>query len=204
MEARYHALWFAKSGYPRLSPDIPINRGKPPKTDLYRDVDITEAFCEFLVLGIIHRHRNDRGFVLGKGFFKGRCDLPRSVEHFAPDTKGLGKKLKIRIIEFKIGMLAVKMVLLLPLDQTILTIEPHHIDGVETKPGGGFQILHIHQKPGITADRHDLAIRESHLGTKGSRHRKTHSAEPVRDQAGIGFLTLLVARDPHLMGADIR
>ena len=38
----------------------------------------------------------------------------------------------------------------------------------------------------------------------GAREGEAHGAEPVRNQAGVGLVALIVAGDPHLVRADIR
>ena len=77
----------------------------------------------------------------------------------APHSERLRQQFEVRIGESQFRMLAVEMVLLLPLDQTVFAIDPNHDANLQLAPDHGLEVLHVHQEAGIAANRQNLAVR---------------------------------------------
>ena len=56
----------------------------------------------------------------------------------------------------------------------------------------------------IAADGQHLSVRSGQLGTEGAGQGKPHGAEAVGNETRVGLVALVVAGDPHLVGAHIR
>ena len=100
-------------------------------------------------------------------------------------------------------MAAVERVLLLPLDQSVFGVAPDDRHDVELVAHGGLEVLHVHQEAGVAADRQHVAVGEGDLRADRTRKREAHGAEAVGDQTGVRLLALVIARNPHLVRADV-
>ena len=97
-----------------------------------------------------------------------------------------------------------EVVLLLPLDEAVLAVHPDHDHRVLPVADQGFEVLHVHEEPGVPRDREDPPVGVGQLRPHRARQGEPHRAEAVRDEARVRGLALVVAGDPHLVGADVR
>ena len=97
----------------------------------------------------------------------------------------------------------VEVVLLLPLDEAVLAVGPHHDHHVLAVADQGLQVLQVHQEAGVAGDGQHLAVGVGELRAHRAGEREPHRAEAVGDEAGVGGLALVVAGDPHLVGAHV-
>src|SRR3546814_9424811 len=78
-------------------------------------------------------------------FFKQKTAYEMRISDWSSDVCS-SDLLEIRVVELEVGVAAAELVLLLPLDQAVLAVEPDHGDDVELEADRGLQVLHVHQE----------------------------------------------------------
>ena len=100
-------------------------------------------------------------------------------------------------------MLAAELLLLLPLDETVAGVLPDEGHKRHMLPHRCFQLLTVHHESAVAADRQHLLLRIEKFCRERTRDGEAHAGEAVGDEAGVGLIAVVVAGDPHLMGAHI-
>ena len=96
------------------------------------------------------------------------------------------------------------MIHLLPFDQTIAGIGEDQSHNGCPLSEGCLILLAIHHESAVSGDRQYLFLRVDQLGCHSPRHCDAHSGKTVGDDAGIGFVTVVLSGNPHFMSAHIR
>ena len=107
--------------------------------------------------------------------------------------------------EGQIGVMRSNSFLLLPGDQAVTAVSAQTITTMLLNQYARAVSISwtFIRKPASPANRQYAPFREHDGCGNGARQREAHGAKAVRDQAGVRLVALVVARDPHLVGADV-
>src|SRR4029453_15051319 len=173
------------------------------KRNLERRLDFLEAMREFHVLSVVDRAVDDRYRVV----------LQRSPERWNEvrgplDAIAFGAKTfrifhEVWVLECDMAW-TTEMAELVPCDKAVFRISPDQDNKRSLHPHCCLNLLRVHHEAGVTGHRYYLAIGIRQLSGNRSRHSDPHGRESVGNDARVGALGLVHARDPHLVRTDVR
>ena len=158
--------------------------------------------CQFRVFRVIHRTVDDHGNFLLEGLLQCWNQILGFLDPVSNGAHALCKFHKIRVGEVHIAVLMV-LIHLFPLDQSIAGIVEDQGDKRSFSSQGSLELLTVHHEAAVTADGQDLLIRVDQSGTDSSWDGDAHGGEAIGDDAGIWFIALIVAGNPHFVRAHI-
>src|SRR5947208_1877955 len=140
-----------------------------PSSD--RTDELAEPGGELRVL-VVDGHVDDRGTGMREGLSEDRPQRARRVDPVALRAERRGQGHEVRVAELDAGF-PPEMCLLLPLDEVVAAIAEDDVDNPEAEPACSLELLAVHEKAAVAADRHHPALGMDELGRDRGRQRET-------------------------------
>src|SRR5207249_9979472 len=93
--------------------------------------------------------------------------------------------------------------LLVPPDHAVAVVPPDQRHHRNAQTHGGLELLHVHEKPAVSACRHHPSLRERQLRRDRAGKPDAHGRKPVGDEARVGNLAWKHAPYPELVSAYV-
>src|SRR3954451_12047 len=165
-------------------------------------------FCsEFLadryVYRIVDREHNQTREIGIERVPQRRPEVARILAAPGRHAERLGELHEVWVREIDAEMPA-ELLILLPDDRPELPVLPDDRDERRLHPHRRLELLEVHQRAAVAADRHDLAVRMHELRGDARGYREAHPSQPVGNQDRVRLVRREHAPDPQLVHADVR